>query len=69
MRYAEVLLNYAEACIQTGDAATAKTYINMIQERAGSNTISASVDMNVLKKEKSYELWLEGCRWFEGCRF
>lgn len=69
MRYAEVLLNYAEACIQTGDAATAKTYINMIQERAGSNTISASVDMNVLKKEKSYELWLEGCRWFDILRW
>ena len=69
MRYAEVLLNYAEACIQTGDAATAKIYINMIQERAGSNTISASVDMNVLKKEKSYELWLEGCRWFDILRW
>ena len=69
MRYAEVLLNYAEACIETGDAATAKTYINMIQERAGSNTISASVDMNVLKKEKSYELWLEGCRWFDILRW
>ena len=69
MRYAEVLLNYAEACIQTGDAATAKTYINMIQERAGSNTISASVDMDVLKKEKSYELWLEGCRWFDILRW
>ena len=69
MRYAEVLLNYAEACIQTGDAATAKTYINMIQERAGSNTFSASVDMNVLKKEKSYELWLEGCRWFDILRW
>ena len=69
MRYAEVLLNYVEACIQTGDAATAKTYINMIQERAGSNTISASVDMNVLKKEKSYELWLEGCRWFDILRW
>lgn len=69
MRYAEVLLNYAEACLQTGDAATAKTYINMIQERAGSKTISASVDMDVLKKEKSYELWLEGCRWFDIMRW
>ena len=69
MRYAEVLLNYAEACIQTGDVATAKTYINMIQERAGSQTVSASVDMDVLKKEKSYELWLEGCRWFDVMRW
>ena len=65
MRYAEVLLNYAEACLQTGDQDEAKRYINMIQERAGSRTISPTVDMDVLKKEKSYELWMEGCRWFD----
>lgn len=63
MRYAEVLLMAAEACLQTNDATTAKTYINMIQERAGSKTVSATVDMNVLKREKKLELWLEGCRW------
>ena len=69
MRYAEVLLNYAEACIQTGDQAEAKKYINEIQKRAGSKTISETVDMNVLKKEKSYELWLEGDRWFDILRW
>lgn len=69
MRYAEVLLNYAEACLNTGDQAEAKKYINMIQERAGSKTISQTVDMDVLKKEKSYELWLEGCRWFDVMRW
>jgi len=62
MRYAEVLLLYAEACLQTGDAPSAKTVINDIQRRAGSKTISETVDMNVLKKEKAYELWLEGSR-------
>lgn len=69
MRYAEVLLNYAEACLQTDDQAEAKKYINMIQKRAGSKTISETVDMDVLKKEKSYELWLEGCRWFDIMRW
>ena len=69
MRYAEVLLNYAEACIQTGDLDEAKIYINKIQERAGSKTVSETVDMDVLKKEKSYELWLEGCRWFDIMRW
>lgn len=69
MRYAEVLLMYAEACLQTGDAATAKTYINMIQQRAGSATISDVVDMNVLKREKKFELWLEGCRWADLVRW
>lgn len=69
MRYAEVLLMYAEACLQTGDAAEAKTYINMIQKRAGSKTISDNVDMNVLKREKKLELWLEGNRWADMCRW
>jgi len=69
MRYAEVLLMYAEDCLQTGDAATAKTYINMIQQRAGSKTISDEVDMNVLKREKRLELWLEGCRWADLVRW
>ena len=39
-RYAEVLLNYAECCIRTGGAAEAGDYIRMIQERAGSKTVS-----------------------------
>ncbi len=62
MRYAEVLLDYAECCLQTGETDEAKKYINMIQVRAGSKTISDAVDMEVLKREKSYELWFEGCR-------
>lgn len=62
MRYTEVLLDYAECCLQTGDNAEAKKYVNMIQRRAGSKTISDNVDMEVLKREKSYEMWFEGCR-------
>ncbi|MCR4603476.1 MAG: RagB/SusD family nutrient uptake outer membrane protein [Prevotella sp.] len=69
MRYAEVLLNYAECCLQTGDNASAKTYINQIQQRAGSKTISDAVDMEVLKREKSYELWFEGCRFQDVLRW
>jgi starch-binding outer membrane protein, SusD/RagB family len=34
-RYAEILLNYAEACIGLGQDDEAKTYINMIRKRAG----------------------------------
>ncbi len=63
MRYAEVLLNYAECCLRTNDAASAKTYINMIQERAGSKTVSSSVDIVTLMQEKSFEMWFEGCRY------
>jgi hypothetical protein len=41
----------------------------MIQQRAGSKTISDEVDMNVLKREKRLELWLEGCRWADLVRW
>lgn len=64
MRYAEVLLNYAECCIRTGAAAEAGDYIRMIQERAGSKTVlSGTPTLIDLKKEKSFELWFEGCRY------
>ena len=69
MRYAEVLLLYAEACLQTGDNAGALDAINQIQRRAGSKTISTSASMDLLKKEKSYELWLEGSRWLDLVRW
>ena len=63
MRYAEVLLMYAEACVQSGDAASALPYIQKIQRRAGSKTVSSAVTMDVVKREKKLEMWLEGCRW------
>ena len=64
MRYAEVLLNYAECCIRTGAAAEAGDYIRMIQERAGSKTVLSGTPTIIdLKKEKSFELWFEGCRY------
>ena len=69
MRYAEVLLLYAEACLQSGDNGQALWAINEIQKRAGSKTISTSADMDLLKKEKSYELWLEGSRWLDLVRW
>jgi hypothetical protein len=69
MRYAEVLLLYAEACLQTGDAAQAKWAVNLIQQRAGSKTISETVDMAVLKREKSYEMWNESVRWLDLVRW
>ena len=68
-RLAEAYLLYAEACIATNDLAEAKKYINKIQQRAGSKTISATVDMQVLQDEKQYELWFEGCRWFDIVRW
>lgn len=69
MRYAEVLLLYAETCLSTGDQNGALEVINQIQKRAGSKTISSSVDMSVVEREKKFELWLEGCRWADIVRW
>jgi hypothetical protein len=41
-RYGEVLLNYAEACIELEEYAEARTYINMIRKRAGQPEITES---------------------------
>lgn len=68
MRYAEVLLMYAEALIQQNKDG-ALPYIQMIQNRAGSQTVSTVANMEVLKKEKKYELWLEDCRWADMVRW
>jgi len=68
MRYAEVLLLYAEACLQSGDNSQGAWAVNEIRKRAGLAPL-ASVDMSVLKKEKSYELWLEGSRWLDLVRW
>lgn len=67
MRYAEVLLLYAEACAQTGDNDGLK-YLNMVAERAGAPTYS-SLTMDNVKKEKRFELYLEGCRFADLVRW
>ncbi len=68
-RLGEAYLIYAEACIRTGNAGEALTYINKIQQRAGSKTISTEATFEVLQNEKEYELWFEGCRWFDIVRW
>ena len=68
-RLGEAYLLYAEACIASGNNDEAKKYINRIQQRAGSKTISSTVNLQVLQDEKQYELWFEGCRWFDIVRW
>ncbi len=68
-RLGEAYLLYAEACIATGNNAEAKKYINAIQKRANSKTISENVDLQVLQDEKQYEMWFEGCRYFDIVRW
>lgn len=68
MRYAEVLLLYAEACAQTSDN-DGLQYLNMIQKRAGSKTISSSLTMDAVKAEKRFECFLEGTRYADLVRW
>jgi len=67
-RLGEAYLIYAEACIQSNNPTEALKYINKIQQRAGSK-VSTSVNLQVLQDEKQYELWFEGCRWFDIVRW
>lgn len=61
-RLGEAYLLYAEACARTNDNDGLK-YLNAIQQRAGSKTVSSSLTLDAVKQEKRFECWLEGCRW------
>lgn len=67
MRYAEVLLLYAEACAQTSDNDGLK-YLNMIQERAEA-PLSQTLTLDAVKKEKWFELAWEGQRFYDLVRW
>lgn len=62
MRYAEVLLMYAEAAAMSSDeGGVGLKALNDIQTRAGAPTTALTIE--AVKKEKKYEMWLEGVRW------
>ena len=67
MRYAEVLLLYAEACAMTNDNDGLK-YLNMVAERAGAPTYS-TLTMENVKQEKWFELSWEGVRFWDLVRW
>ncbi len=64
IRYAEVLLDYAEACLMLGDIPTATTYINMIRNRAGLPDFTGDITQ-ALRQERKIELFGEENRWFD----
>ena len=68
IRYADVLLMYAEAALGAGDEATARTYINMVRTRVGLTEI-AQADNAALRHERRVELAMEGHRWFDLVRW
>ena len=77
IRYADVLLMYAEASNELGNSSEAHTYINMVRKRArfdGSvyrNTVPDYVNLSqqefraAVLKERRLEFVAEGQRWFD----
>lgn len=66
-RFGEIVLNYAEACIEMGDEGEARTYINMIRKRAGMPDITESGDAlrHRYRHERRIELFMEDNRFYD----
>ena len=62
MRYAEVLLLAAEACLESGDNTSALDYFNQIRVRAQLPALS-SITLDDIKNEKRLELCMEEVRY------
>jgi hypothetical protein len=69
IRYAEILLNYAEAKYNLGDEATCRDYINKIRSRPSVNmplvTEGGQALLTRLQNERRIELAFEDHRWFD----
>lgn len=64
LRYAEILLNYAEASLELGDEATAAEYINKIRIRAAMPDFTGDT-REALHYERKIELFGEDVRWYD----
>ena len=76
MRYAEVLLMYAEAKIESNQIdESVYQAINAVRTRAGMPEVDRSRYSNqnnmreLIRRERRVELALEGLRWFDVCRW
>lgn len=68
LRYADVLLMYAEALNESNGTSEALTYLNLVRKRAGLANFVGAVKADVtlaLEKERRMEFFLEGHRWFD----
>ncbi|UJH90624.1 RagB/SusD family nutrient uptake outer membrane protein [Antarcticibacterium sp. 1MA-6-2] len=68
IRYADVLLVYAEAQARLGNFGVANDYLNMVRERAGLGEISATNMedfIDLILEERGREFVAEGQRWFD----
>lgn len=68
VRYADVLLMYAEALNENGKTGDALGYLNQVRERAGLPDYTSLAQDDVrekIYKERRVELGMEGSRWFD----
>jgi hypothetical protein len=68
IRYADVLLMYAEALNENGKTPQAIPYLNMIRKRAGLpeyTTLTQAEARDSIFNERRFELGMEGVRWFD----
>ena len=67
IRYTEILLNYAEACINLGEEAEAKKYLNMIRKRAAMPDITetGTALLKRYQNERRVEMAYEEQRFFD----
>ena len=66
IRYAEVLLNYAEAAVELKKIPEAKAKINMIRSRAGIAELdNADITIERVRHERNIELAFENQRWWD----
>lgn len=68
IRYAEILLNYAECQIELGNNGEAANYINMIRHRALLPDFTGDI-REAYDHERQIELLFEGNRWFDQRRW
>jgi starch-binding outer membrane protein, SusD/RagB family len=64
MRFAEVIMNYAEACLELGETGEATDYINMIRNRAGLPDFTGDIQ-EALRYERQIEFVFENIRWYD----
>ena len=68
LRYADVLLMYAEALNEQGNTATALDYITPVRARAGLSPLTVQDQAGLrlaIEKERRVEFLYEGQRWFD----
>ena len=63
-RYGEVLLNFAEACVELGDNAEALAAVNQLRTRAGIAP-RTSINRDQVRHERRVELAFENHRWWD----